>query len=287
MKLFNQITLVGVGLLGGSLARVCRERGLVGSIVGFGRNSANLEQARELGVIDICAPDLSSAVENADLVVLCSPVGTIVSRVKEMLPSIKPGCIITDVGSVKAPLVRGIEALVPKTVHYVGSHPIAGGEKSGLAASSSHLFQNAKCIVTPTPQTDAEALARVSEFWQKVGMEVLTMNAEEHDYIFGAVSHLPHIVAYALMNTVGEISTKNYSQITSLSGQGFKDITRIAASDPVMWRDICVSNKEPVLTLIDEFQSTLQRLKTWIEKEDAGALEQTFEMANKYRFNLI
>ncbi len=286
MRLFGQITIIGVGLLGGSLARACKKHGLADKVVGYGRNQTKLEKAQSLGIIDSYETDLQSAVAEADLVVLCPPVNSMTPLVREMAPSLRPGCLVTDVGSVKKFLVGEIQALMPEGVYFVGAHPIAGGEKSGFEASSAELFQDEKCIVTPTPKTNPLALEKIKELWERTGMRVITMDVEEHDDIFGAVSHLPHVIAYVLMNTIGGISTKNHEEITSFSGKGLKDITRIASSDPVMWRDICLSNKKPVLNLIDKFQGTLQQVRNLIENEDSQLLEQTFETAKKYRLNL-
>ena len=286
MRLFEQITIIGVGLLGGSLARVCKQQGLADKVVGFGPNPEKLQKAQTLEIIDAYETDLQEAVSQADLVVLCSPVSAMTPLVREMVAFLRPGCLVTDVGSVKKPLVGEIQALMPDDVYFVGSHPIAGGEKSGFEASRADLFQEEKCIVTPTPKTNPTALKKISELWEQAGMKVISMDVEEHDLILGAVSHLPHVIAYVLMNTIGGISTKNYEEITSFSGKGLKDITRIASSDPVMWRDICLSNKKPVLNLIDKFQGTLQQVRNLIENEDAQLLEQTFVTAKKYRLNL-
>jgi len=286
MKPFKQITILGVGLIGASLAHSCRQRKLVKTIIGFGRNAANLKKAQEKNVIDSGSTDLKTTVTGSDLIVVCTPVGVLVERVREMIPFLQDGCIITDAGSVKGPLVEEIDALVPNTVHYVGAHPIAGGEQSGLEAANADLLTGAKCIITPTTSTQTEALQRVTEFWTEVGMQTLTMDAHEHDTIFGALSHLPHVVAYALMNTVANVKTANHRDILSMSGGGLKDITRIASSDPVMWRDICLKNKRPVVTLINQFQETLENIKTLIEQDQAEALQETFANANGHRGKL-
>ncbi len=287
MKPFKQITILGIGLIGASLALSCRQRKLAGTLVGFGRNAANLKKAQERGIIDSGSTDLKTAVTGSDLIVLCTPVGVLVERVREMIPFLQDGCIITDAGSVKGPLVEEIDALVPKTIHYVGAHPIAGGEQSGLEAAREDLLTGAKCIITPTADTQAEALERVTEFWAEVGMQTLTMDAHEHDTVFGALSHLPHVVAYALMNTVANVKTTSHGDILSMSGGGLKDITRIASSDPVMWRDICLKNKLPVVTLINQFQSALENIKTLIEQDQAEALQETFADANLHRGKLV
>jgi prephenate dehydrogenase len=287
MKPFKQMTILGVGLIGASLAQSCRQRKLVETIVGFGRNADNLKKAQERNIIDSGSTDLKTAVEGSDLIVLCAPVGVLVERVREMIPFLPNGCIITDAGSVKGPLVEAIDALMPDSIFYVGAHPIAGGERSGLEAASADLLTGAKCIITPTGNTQAEALQRVSGFWAEVGMQTITMDAHEHDTVFGALSHLPHVVAYALMNTVGNVKTDNHGDILSMSGGGLKDITRIASSDPVMWRDICLANKLPVVTLINQFQDTLENIKTLIEQDQADALQATFANANVHRGKLV
>jgi len=287
MKLFGKMTVIGVGLLGASLARACKERGLVEEITGYGRNRENLEKARVLKVIDHCSTDLAEAVKDADLVVLCTPVTSIIPLIQNMISKIRPGTLITDVGSVKEPIVMEAEKLVPEGVYFVGSHPIAGGENSGLEASTADLYQNAKCIVTPTGKTNNKALEKISALWQAVGMQVINLSAEEHDFIFGAVSHLPHIVVYALMNTLGALRTRDNREVTAFSGAGLKDITRIASSDPVMWRDICLSNRNHSLDLIDRFQNKLDEIRSTIEKGDGEALKEKFMAANKYRLNVI
>jgi len=286
MSLFRQITVIGLGLLGGSLAQACRKRGLADKVVGFGRNQAKLEKAQALQIIDSYETDLKAAVAKADLVVLCSPVSAMTPLVREMVTFLQPGSLVTDVGSVKKPLVGEIQALMPDSVYFVGSHPIAGGEQSGFQAASAELLEGAKCIVTPDKETSAEVLQKLSAFWEAIGMQVVRLSSEEHDWIYGAVSHLPHIVAYALMNTIGETQTKSYDNITSFSGSGLRDCTRIAASNPVMWRDICVSNKDALLQLIDQFENTLGKMRTWIETENASELENSFDKANEYQRNI-
>jgi prephenate dehydrogenase len=287
MKPFKQMTILGVGLIGASLAQSCRQRKLVKTIVGFGRNADNLKKAQEKNIIDSGSTDLKTAVEGSDLIVLCAPVGVLVERVREMIPFLPNGCIITDAGSVKGSLVEEIDTLMPDSVFYVGAHPIAGGERSGLKAASADLLTGAKCIITPTGNTQAEALQRVTGFWAEVGMQTITMDAHEHDTVFGALSHLPHVVAYALMNTVANVKTAGHEDILSMSGGGLKDITRIASSDPVMWRDICLANKLPVVTLINQFQDTLENIKTLIEQDQADALQATFAHANVHRGKLV
>lgn len=287
MKLFKKMTIIGVGLLGASLAKACRERDLVEEIAGYGRNRENLKKAQDLKVIDHCPADLEEAVKDADLIVLCTPVSTIVPLIKDIIPNIQPGTLITDVGSVKEPIVHGIDAIIPEGIFFVGSHPIAGGENSGLEASKASLYQGKKCIITPTEKSNKAALEKTSAFWEAVGMNVINLSSEEHDFIFGAVSHMPHILVYALMNTLGALKTKDGRDVTAYSGAGLKDITRIASSDPVMWRDICLYNRSHSLDLVDKFQKKLEEIRSIIEKKDGPALQEEFIAANKYRLNVI
>jgi prephenate dehydrogenase len=279
--------VVGVGLLGASLAKACKERGLANEISGYGRNRENLEKARTLKIIDYYSTDLSEAVKNADLIVLCTPVSAIAPLIQNMIADIRPGTLITDVGSVKDPIVREVEKLIPEGIYFIGSHPIAGGENSGLEASAANLYEGAQCIVTPTSKTDKKALEKISALWQAVGMDVTSLSPDEHDFIFGAVSHLPHIVAYALMNTLGALKTQNDHEVITFSGTGLKDITRIASSNPVMWRDICLSNRDHSLDLIDRFLVKLNEIRSIIEKGDGQGLESKFIAANKYRLKVI
>ena len=287
MKTFDRACIIGVGLLGGSLAKAMRQRGLVKTLVGHGRNRSNLEEAKKLGIIDSFEVDIQSAVKEADLVVLCAPVQAIGPLVRRMAPSLKAGCLVTDVGSVKTQLVREVEPLIPGHAFFVGAHPIAGSEKSGLCVSSETLFEGARCIVTPTEKTDPDALKHMINLWKQVGAHVSCMNVAEHDYILGAVSHLPHVVIYALMNMLGSLKSKNHDEIISFSGSGLKDTTRIAGGDPVMWRDICLSNRDSVLHSIDHFQETLNRIRGGIDRGEGEFLVREFETANKHRFNLI
>jgi prephenate dehydrogenase len=279
---FERVSIIGVGLLGGSLAKVMRKIGLAKSIVGYGRNKANLAEAKRLKIIDDAAPDIKSAAKDADLIVLCSPVGTIGQLIVEMAPH-----IMTDVGSTKEALVLKMEKLIPDGIFFVGAHPIAGSDLSGFLASSETLYKGAHCIVTPTDKTEPSALKRVIELWETIGMQVSEMSIKEHDFIFGAVSHLPHVLVFALMNTIGSLKSENHNNIASFSGAGLRDITRLAGSEPVMWRDICTSNKDSILYFLDRFQETLNHIRSGIEQENGMLLDHEFTTANKHRLDLV
>ncbi|MBI5183872.1 MAG: prephenate dehydrogenase/arogenate dehydrogenase family protein [Nitrospinae bacterium] len=279
------MTIIGVGLIGGSLARVCKEKNLIGRITGFGRNESNLKKGVELGVIDSYTLDLKEAVRNVDIVLLATPVGVMVDIVKIMIPHLKEGTIITDVGSVKGYLVDKIEELLPKGIPFVGGHPIAGSERSGVESSLPTLFKNYNCILTPTEKTDREALKKIEELWYSAGAKVILMDAKDHDRILAAISHLPHVVAYALVNTIGDIC-KEEDNLLSLAAGGFKDFTRIASSDSVMWCDICLLNRDNILEIITQFKGALERLRRYIKEENGTRLKEEFNKANSIR-NLI
>jgi prephenate dehydrogenase len=279
---FNKVTIIGVGLIGGSLAKVMKAQKLCGEIHGAGRSRETLEQAIKLGVVDHIGRGSAHAVEHADLVVLATPVGTFESIVREIASHLMKGAILTDVGSVKGGLVRTIEGLLPAGAHFVPGHPIAGREKHGVGAASEDLFRGAKCIITPTERTDAKALESVTALWTEAGMNVVIMEPEQHDHIFAAVSHLPHAAAYAMVSTVAEFSAgaDNY---TTFSGAGFRDFTRIAASSPEMWRDICLLNGKNIVEMIEQYQFALNRIKKAVKHNDGQSLEALFRSASDVR----
>ncbi|MBI3753663.1 MAG: prephenate dehydrogenase/arogenate dehydrogenase family protein [Deltaproteobacteria bacterium] len=282
---FNKVAIIGVGLIGGSLAIILREKGIAKNIVGIGRGLKNLETAKKLGVIDSYTQDAREGVRDADLVVAAIPVAGIAKVIKEALPLLKKGAIVTDVGSVKKNIVDEVEKILPDTIHFVGGHPIAGTENAGVEAAFSTLFQNKRCILTPTKKTNKAALGKVKKLWEIAGSEVIVMDAEKHDKILAAVSHLPHVVAYSLVNTVSNINDFNES-IIKYSAGGFKDFTRIASSPPEMWRDICLLNKDAILDVVLRFQKTLKGLEEMIKDSDGEGLQKEFEKAKAVRDGL-
>jgi prephenate dehydrogenase len=282
---FRRLTIIGVGLIGGSLARVCRKKGLADELVGVGRGRKNLELALELGVIDRWSHQVEEGVDGADGVVLATPMGTIIPLAERMAPHIEAGCLVTDVGSTKASVVEPLERLLQPTAAFVGGHPIAGTEKSGVEASFETLFEGFRCILTPTDRTDTEALARVQSLWEACGMSVVCMDPDTHDTLLAGVSHLPHMVAYALIHTVTGLSCNDHDAVAYSAG-GFRDFTRIAASDPTMWRDICLANRKPLLAMIDRFSGSLDELREAIEGADVEALQELFAAARRIREGL-
>ncbi|MBI4714669.1 MAG: prephenate dehydrogenase/arogenate dehydrogenase family protein [Nitrospirae bacterium] len=279
------MVIVGVGLVGGSLALAARERGLAAEIVGVGRSAENLDKALALKVIDRHTFRMDEALEGADLVVLAVPVGSLLRLAEEMAPHLAPGTIVTDVGSVKGDCVARIEGVMPPGVHFVGGHPIAGREKAGVEAATANLFAEARCILTPTARTPEEPLRAIQTLWEAVGARVSRMDPETHDRIFAAVSHLPHVIAYALVNTLLALEEEDAGVIGYAAG-GFRDFTRIAGSHPEMWRDICLLNREPLLRMIGRYQEVLGRLKDAIEREDGETLLVEFARAREVREKL-
>ena len=282
---FKTITIIGVGLIGGSFARVCKNKKLADRIIGFGRDEKNLKKAVELKVIDSYTQNLKEAVRDSDFILLATPVSSIIKIAREMIPYLKKGTIITDAGSVKGEIVREIDKILPEGIFFVGAHPIAGTEKSGVEASFLDLFEGSRCVITPTEKTDSTPMEKVKEIWKEAGSEVILMDADKHDRYLAAVSHLPHAVAYALVNAVGGLDEKEKG-VLSFSAGGFRDFTRIAASHPAMWRDIFLMNKREVVGMINLFQSTLEDIKEAIINNDGKKLEKEFEKARNIKFNL-
>jgi prephenate dehydrogenase len=268
-----------VGLIGGSLAIDLRRRGLAGEIIGVGRGAGNLAVARRRGIVDRFTSDPVEGVRDADLVVLATPVGALAEVGKAIAPALMPGAVVTDVGSTKVSVIRDLEPLMPGLAYFVAAHPIAGTEDSGAGAAMANLFEGARCILTPTPRTNPAALAKVGRLWRAVGARVFEMDAAAHDRILGAVSHLPHVVAYALVNAV----TALQEDALDYAGGGFRDFTRIAASHPDMWRDIMLANSEPILSGIDAVLIELESLRDAIEAQNGKELAEAFTRARERR----
>jgi prephenate dehydrogenase len=254
---FKRAAIVGVGLIGGSLGMILRRKKLADEVVGIGRRVENLKAAVELGAIDRYVSDPKEGVKAADFVVLATPVDTYEQHLRDWAASLSAGTIVSDVGSVKGLLVERAEALMPRHVHFVGAHPIAGKEKTGVAAGLDTLFQGARCILTPTGSTDRSALATVRALWETAGSIVLDMDPHLHDKILGAVSHLPHIAAFALINTLADARDHGIPELdlAGHSGGGLRDTTRIAASSPEMWRDIFLWNRDNLVAFIGRIRA--------------------------------
>ena len=269
--LFRRAVIAGVGLIGGSLALAGKRAGMFGHVVGVGRGRGNLEVALRLGLVDEITQDLAGAATDADFVFAAAPVESIVPLLLAAAPHVAAGCVMTDGGSVKAKIVEELEAKLPSSVRFVGGHPIAGKETSGAASADPELFKGRYTILTPTAKTNPEALALTRALWRAVGAEVETMTPEEHDHALAFISHLPHVAAFALVDSV--MKAENADTLRRYVAGGFKDTTRIAASDPVMWRDIFTMNRDEVLKAISEYEASLARLKCAIDTRDAEGLQ--------------
>ncbi|MCK4739753.1 MAG: prephenate dehydrogenase/arogenate dehydrogenase family protein [Deltaproteobacteria bacterium] len=293
---FKKVTIIGVGLIGGSLAISLKEKGMVGSVTGVGRSLPNLERAVELGVIDDFTCDATEGVKDADLIFIAVPVTSIAKVVSEASNGFKVGAIITDGGSVKGAVIDAVKKVLPKGVHFVPGHPIAGTEHSGVEAAFLGLYTGKRCILTPTEHTDKDALKQVHRLWEAVGSDVVIMDSVSHDLILAAISHLPHVIAYSLVNTVAESSLQHSTDsgieesgkgILSYSAGGFKDFTRIASSSPDMWTEICALNKDALLRCIDDFEGSIKQIRSLIAEEKFDKLNQIFSKAKKVRDSLI
>jgi len=277
-----KLAIVGVGLIGGSLALALKEAGAVGQVIGVGRGLQNLEKALELGVVDSFTQDLAAGVAEADVVFLATPVLTLPVVAAEAVKAMKPGAILTDGGSVKEMVAASIDPLMPAGIHFVPGHPIAGTEQSGAEAAFATLYRGKRCILTPTEATDADALATVAQMWQQAGSEVVMMDVEKHDRILAAISHLPHMVAYSLVNAVGAYD-RYPENILDYSAGGFRDFTRIASSDPTMWRDIAQTNRAALVEMMDQFQRFFAELKEDVESGDGEKLFEFFQRSKQSR----
>jgi prephenate dehydrogenase len=285
---FKQVAIIGVGLIGGSLGMILRRKGLADHVVGVGRSLDNLKTAVTVGAIDRYVADPTDGVQGSDLVILATPVDTYERHLKNWAHRLRPGTIVSDVGSVKGTLVERSEAAMPAGVHFVGAHPIAGKEKTGVAAGSDQLFKGARCILTPTKRTDPHALEQIKQMWEATESILLTMDPHLHDQILGAVSHLPHVAAFALMNALAELRDHQIPalDLAGHSGGGLRDTTRIAASSPEMWRDIFLWNRDNVVSFIERYERALEELKQLIKAGDAAGMERVLERAKAEREKL-
>lgn len=267
---------------------ILKQKQLADRVVGVGRSRGNLELAVKLGAIDEFQRDPKDAMKGTDLVILAIPVESYATHLQEWGPVLEPGTIVSDVGSVKGKLVALAEGLMPKQVRFVGAHPIAGKETSGVGASCPNLFQGAVCIVTPTSQTDEQALSCIQELWESAGSVIVSLDPFLHDRILGAVSHLPHVAAFALMNALLELqkASGGATDLFAFSGGGLRDTTRIAASSPEMWRDIFLWNRENLLQMIETLEGQLHRFHKLLKDQDGPGLEQAIAQARAARHKL-
>jgi cyclohexadieny/prephenate dehydrogenase len=285
--LFDRVALIGIGLIGSSLSHAMRRAGLARHIAGHARSERTRAKAVELGLVDSIHPDAASSVRGADLVIICSPVGTYAEIGAAIRDSLKPGAILSDVGSVKQAVIRDLGPNVPDGVHFVPGHPIAGTEHSGPESGFATLFDGRWCILTPPPGTDEKAVETLVRFWQACGSQVEVMEAGHHDKTLAITSHLPHLIAYTIVGTVADLEEATKSEVIKFSASGFRDFTRIAASDPVMWRDVFLNNREAVLEMLGRFAEDLTALQRAIRWGEGDKLEALFTRTRAIRRGII
>jgi cyclohexadieny/prephenate dehydrogenase len=284
---FKRIALIGFGLIGGSIARAARAQGLVGDIVTTARSAKTRARVTELGIVDSVVETNAEAVRDADLVILCIPVGACGPVAQEIAAHLKPGAIVSDVGSVKGAVVRDMAPHLPTSAHFVPAHPVAGTEHSGPDSGFAELFINRWCILTPPEGTDPDAVAKLRDFWAAMGAKVEVMTPDHHDLVLAITSHLPHLIAYTIVGTADELAKVTSSEVIKFSAGGFRDFTRIAASDPTMWRDVFLANKDAVLEMLGTFTEDLSKLTRAIRRGDGEALFEHFTRTRAIRRGIV
>jgi len=285
--LFERLALVGMGLIGSSIARFARRKHLVRSISATDASPAVLKRIAEMHIADEVAGSPLEAVDGADLVILCVPVGAMGEVAQAIAPCLRPATIVSDVGSVKSAVVSAVAPHLPGHVHFVPAHPVAGTEQSGPDAGFAHLFLNRWCILTPPPDTDEEAVAQLADFWKMAGANVEVMSPSHHDLVLAITSHVPHLIAYNIVGTAADLEEVTRSEVIKFSAGGFRDFTRIAASDPTMWRDVFLNNKDAVLEMLGRFNEDLSVLQRLIRNGDGQGLFDLFTRTRAIRRGII
>jgi cyclohexadieny/prephenate dehydrogenase len=286
--LFDRLCLLGVGLIGSSIARVAKARGdIARTVVAHARTPATLQRVAELGIADVVEADPAKAVQGADCVIFCVPVGAYAGLMATVAPHLKPGAVITDVGSTKGSVVRDLGPLLPPGVHLVPAHPMAGTEHSGPDAGFAELFEGRYCMLTPLPDTDPAAVEKVKEFWRRCGSMVETLDPATHDKIVAIVSHLPHLIAFTICSTADDLAEETKEAVLKFAAGGFRDFTRIAASDPTMWRDVFLNNREALLEMLARFTEDAQALGRAVRWGQADYIEDRIARGRKIRRDLI
>jgi cyclohexadieny/prephenate dehydrogenase len=285
--MFEKVALLGLGLIGSSLSHAARRANLTDNISGYARSAETRATALEIDIVNTVHDTAADAVRDADLVILCTPVGTYAQLAEEIAPHLKAGAILTDVGSVKGAVVRDVAPHLPLNVHFIPGHPIAGTEQSGPRSGFATLFDNRWCILTPPPHSDAKAVAKLKAFWEALGSMVDEMTPEHHDLVLAITSHLPHLIAYNTVATAADLEEVTKSEVIKYSAGGFRDFTRIAASDPTMWRDVFLNNREAVLEMLGRFSEELSVLQRAIRWGDGDTLFDLFTRARDVRRSII
>jgi cyclohexadieny/prephenate dehydrogenase len=285
--IFKTIALIGIGLIGSSIARAAKRDGLVKHISVSARSQESLDKAVELGIADSVTLDQAEAVKDADLVIICSPIGAYPTIIEAVAPGLKQGAIVSDVGSVKQAVIRDLEPHIPKGVHLVPAHPVAGTEHSGPEAGFPELFEDRWCIITPPPGTDEKSVDLVTQFWQALGSNIEIMEPEHHDLVMAMTSHLPHLIAYTIVGTATDLEKSLTNEVIKFSAGGFRDFTRIAASDPTMWRDVFLNNRDAVLEMLQRFSEDITALQRAIRWGEGETLHDLFSRTQEVRRGVI
>ena len=287
MHKFSKVTFIGFGLINSSLAHVFKLKSLAKETTAFSRRKETREKIKNLNIVDNVNDNIKESVKDSDLIVLGVPVGAMESIVSDIVPFLKSGTIVTDVGSVKKHLIDSLLPILPSDVYFVPGHPIAGTEKSGPEAGFAELFNGRWCILTPNKNTSQVALEKVKFIWEQAGMQIATMDAEYHDRVLAITSHIPHLVAFSIVGTVTELEDQLKTEVIKYSAGGFRDFTRIAASDPIMWRDVFLNNSEAVLEMLGRFIEDLTALQKSIRWQDGDSLENLFTKTREIRKGII
>ncbi len=284
---FRRVALIGIGLIGSSLAQVIRRDGLADEIVGCARTEATRAKALELGLVARAEAEPAEAVRGADLVVVCTPLGVYAQVARALAPALEPEAIVTDVGSVKGAAARDLRAALPEGARLVPAHPVAGTEHAGPEAGFAELFEGRWCILTPEADADAAAVETVSALWRRAGMKIEIMDARHHDMVMAMTSHLPHLIAYTIVDTASDLEEHLKAEVVKFAAGGFRDFTRIAASDPVMWRDVFLANREAVLEALGRFSEDLTALQRAIRRGEGETLHATFTRTRAVRRGVV
>ena len=285
--LFQRIALIGIGLIGSSLARVVKRDGLAGHVVACARRAETLAAAERLEIVDSTTHDPAEAAAGADLVIICTPIGSYGEVARAIAPSLSPGAIVSDVGSVKRAVLEAVTPHLPDGVHFVPGHPIAGTENTGPEAGFDTLFEGRWFLITPPPGTDEIVIERVAELWRRAGSMVARMDAAHHDHVLAITSHIPHLIAYTIVGTATDLEDQLKSEVIKYSAAGFRDFTRIAGSDPVMWRDVFLNNRDAVLEMLGRFTEDLTALQRAVRVGDGAALESLFARTRDIRRGVV
>ena len=286
-KIYDRVALIGLGLIAGSMSHAIKRAGLANEVVGYARSSESRDIAREIGLCDRICDTAQDAVKDADLVVLCVPVGAMAAVAAEIGPSLKPGCTVSDVGSVKQAVIDAVAPHLPSGTHFIPAHPLAGTEHSGPRSGFAELFDNRWCIVVPAADTDKAALEQLRALWIAMGSNVEEMDAEHHDRVLAVTSHIPHLIAYTMVGVADDLGRVTDSEVIQYSAAGFRDFTRIASSDPTMWRDVFLANKDATLEILGRFTEELFALQRAIRQGDGDHLHEYFTHTREIRRGII